>query len=62
MAELVDQHSHQLVLRQWDANGTQLTRDEIEAGVACRGCGQPIIDGLGDWPSIVKLTEQEKRE
>ena len=48
--------------REGDANGTQLTRDEIEAGVACRGCGQPSIDALGDWPPLMKLTEDEKRE
>lgn len=48
--------------QEWDANGTRLTRDEMEAGVPCRGCGQPIIDGLGDWPPLMKLTEQEKRE
>lgn len=48
--------------QEWDDNGTPLTRDEMEAGVPCRGCGQPIIDGLGDWPPLMKLTEQEKRE
>ncbi|MDK3258176.1 hypothetical protein [Blastococcus capsensis] len=48
--------------REWDADGTQLTRDEIEAGVGCRGCGQPSIDALGDWPLLMKLTDDEKRE
>ncbi|MGN6330319.1 MAG: hypothetical protein ACTHOD_01550 [Motilibacteraceae bacterium] len=48
--------------QEWDANGTRLTRAEMEAGVPCRGCGRPIIDGLGDWPPLMKLTEQEKRE
>lgn len=57
-----DAPRRELKRREWDANGTQLTRDEIEAGVACRGCGQPSIDALGDWPPLMKLTEDEKRE
>ncbi|MCO7221513.1 hypothetical protein [Klenkia sp. PcliD-1-E] len=55
-------HRQERKRREWDANGTQLTRDEIEAGVHCRGCARPIIDGLGDWPPLMKLTEREKPE
>lgn len=48
--------------QEWNTNGTRLTRAELEAGVHCRGCGQPIIDGLSDWPPRMKLTDEEKRE
>lgn len=57
-----DAHRQERKRREWDANGTKLTRDEIEAGVHCRGCARPIIDGLGDWPPLMKLTEREKPE
>ncbi|MCZ2811798.1 hypothetical protein O2W15_10145 [Modestobacter sp. VKM Ac-2979] len=41
-----DDLRHERKRREWDANCTQLTRDAIETGVPCRGCGHPIIDGL----------------
>jgi hypothetical protein len=48
--------------REWEANGTRLSGEELEAGVPCRGCGLPIIDGLGDRPPLLKLTEAERAE
>ena len=46
--------------REWEANGTRLTRAELDAGVPCRGCGLPIIDGLGDEPAATKMTHEER--
>lgn len=48
--------------REWAENGTRLTRAELEAGVACRGCGLPTIDGLGDRPALMKMTDEEQLE
>ena len=47
---------------EWAANGTYLTRAELEAGVHCRGCGLPILDGLEPWPPLLKMTEAENRQ
>lgn len=44
--------------QQWLREGTYMTWDEIEAGEPCRGCGQPLLDGMGDWPPL--LTEVER--
>jgi hypothetical protein len=48
--------------RKWETNGTRLSREEFDAGVSCRGCGLPIIDGLGDRPPLLKLMEAERAE
>lgn len=48
--------------REWVENGTRLTREELLAGVPCRGCGLAIIDGLGDRPGLMKMTEDERAE
>ena len=48
--------------REWETKGTRLSREELEAGMPCRGCGLPIIDGLGDRPPLLKLTEAERAE
>lgn len=42
----------------WKENGTRPTREELEAGVPCRGCGQPIIDGRGNSPPRGRLNTQ----
>lgn len=47
---------------EWQTNGTRLTREELEAGVACRGCGFPIVDRLGSWPALSQLTPEERME
>jgi hypothetical protein len=49
-------------LREWAVNGTRLSREEFEAGEACRGCGQPIVDGRGDWAPLLKLNQAELAE
>lgn len=51
-----DQH------RRWDEEGTRLTRAEFEAGVPCRGCGEPWLDGLGGWPPLLKMTPEQRAD
>lgn len=46
----------------WVEQGMYLTQAEIEAGVNCRGCGQPLVDGLGGWPPLLMLTDEERPE
>jgi hypothetical protein len=46
----------------WKREGTRLTWAEYVAGEPCRGCGSPMKDGLGSWPPLMKMSEQEKRE
>ncbi|MFJ2844892.1 hypothetical protein ACIPD2_25100 [Streptomyces griseofuscus] len=46
----------------WAQEGMRLTWEEFEAGEPCRGCGKPMYDRLGDWPPLLKLTEEERRE
>lgn len=46
---------------EWIANGMYLTRAELEAGAHCRGCGLPVIDGLGDRPALTKMGDDERR-
>ena len=48
--------------REWVANGTYLSREELAAGVPCRGCGQAIIDELGPWPPLMKLDDEQTRD
>lgn len=42
--------------QQWQREGTYMSWAEIEAGEPCRGCGQPLLDGMGGWPPLLKLT------
>lgn len=46
--------------REWAAKGARLTREQLEAGDPCRGCGLPIIDGLGDWPWPQERTPEQQ--
>nr|WSY52966.1 hypothetical protein OG999_24510 [Streptomyces sp. NBC_00886] len=46
----------------WKREGTHLSWAQYVAGEPCRGCGQPMQDGLGSWPPLMKLSESEKRE
>jgi len=48
--------------REWETNGTYLTREEYAAGAPCRGCGLPIIDGLGSWPALLKMDDKQRGE
>ena len=48
--------------QEWVANGTYLSRAELEARVPCHGCSQPIIDDLGQWPPLMKLDDEQKRD
>jgi hypothetical protein len=59
LAAEADAIRHEKKRREWATNGTYLTRAELEAGVHCRGCGLPILDGLGDLPPLMKMTAQE---
>lgn len=51
-AQAAEEEDRRLAERQqqWQREGAYLTRAEMEAGEPCRGCGQPLLDGLGDWP------------
>ncbi|WFB08188.1 hypothetical protein LRS74_14855 [Streptomyces sp. LX-29] len=46
----------------WRCEGMYLSWEEYRSGEPCRGCGEPMQDGLGDWPGLMYLSEQEKRE
>lgn len=49
-------HRQQIARRErWAKEAMYLTREEAASGTACRGCGLPVIDGLGDWPPPMKL-------
>lgn len=46
----------------WEREGTRLSREEYLAGDACRGCGKPMNDQLGDWVPLLKLSEAERAD
>jgi hypothetical protein len=46
--------------REWRDTGAYLTREELEAGEACRGCGLPVMDRQGDWPWPKDRTADEQ--
>ncbi|GAA1968506.1 hypothetical protein [Amycolatopsis minnesotensis] len=48
--------------REWAVNGMRLSLEEVEAGVACRGCGLAISDGLGDWGPLLGMSAEERAE
>jgi hypothetical protein len=60
-AEADDQRVEERRL-QWQREGTYLSWAEIEAGEPSRGCGQPLLDGLGDWYPLNKLTPDQRAE
>jgi hypothetical protein len=45
---------------QWQREGVYMTRAKIEAGEPCRGCGQPLLDGLGDRGPLSNLTPDQR--
>ena len=46
----------------WKREATLLSWEEYRAGEPCRGCGEPMSDGLGNWWQTMKLSEPERRE
>jgi hypothetical protein len=48
--------------QQWQREGTYMSRAEMEAGEPCRGCGQPLLDGAGNWPPLLRLTLEQRAE
>lgn len=46
----------------WDANDTRLTYEQYQAGVSCKACGHPVLDGRGDWPPMNAMTAGEAAE
>lgn len=48
--------------RGWTTKGMYLSREEAADGEACRGCGLPVIDNLGDWPATMYLSPNERIE
>lgn len=47
---------------EWHEKDMFLTRDQALAGAACRGCGLPVIDGLGSFPPLMRLSAEERVE
>ncbi|GAA3626039.1 hypothetical protein GCM10022419_134510 [Nonomuraea rosea] len=41
---------------------TRLSQEELQAGVLCPGCGEPINDQLGNWPPPAQMSEEEQRQ
>jgi hypothetical protein len=48
--------------QQWQREGAYMSRAEMEAGEPCRGCGQPLLDGAGDWSPLLQLTPEQRAE
>ena len=48
--------------QRWHREGTYMSWAEVEAGEPCRGCGQPLLDGAGDWPLPFQLTPEQRAE
>ncbi len=48
--------------QQWQREGTYMSRAEMEAGEPCRGCGQPLLDGAGNSPPLLRLTLEQRAE
>lgn len=63
-AEAAEEDDRRLEERrqQWQRDGAYMSRAELEAGEPCRGCGQPLLDGLGDWYPLNQLTPGQGAE
>lgn len=48
--------------REWVEKDMFLTREQAAAGEPCRGCGLPVIDGLGSFPPLMQLSPEEQIE
>ncbi|QJS10799.1 hypothetical protein HKX69_15900 [Streptomyces argyrophyllae] len=60
-AEEDDRHQEEK-REQWQREGMYLSREELIAGHPCRGCGEPILDGLGNRPPLLRMTSEERAE
>jgi hypothetical protein len=47
---------------EWQDKGMYLSREQAAASELCRACELPVIDNLGDWPPLMQLTEQQRRD
>jgi hypothetical protein len=63
-AEAAEEDDRRLEERrqQWQRDGAYMSRAELEAGEPCRGCGRPLLDGLGDWYPLNQLTPGQRAE
>lgn len=48
--------------QQWQREGAYMSWTELEVGEPCRGCGQPLLDGLGAWPPLNQVTSEQRVE
>lgn len=53
---------HEAAHQRWITEGKYLTREEAASSAPCRGCGLLVIDGLGSWPPLLKLTPEQREE
>ncbi|WP_416442563.1 hypothetical protein AB3K78_09115 [Leucobacter sp. HNU] len=59
-----EEHAHRQEAhrQEWQEKRMYLTREQAAARELCRGCGLPIMDGLGDWPPLMQLSDEERLE
>src|SRR5690606_4245439 len=48
-----DAHRQEAKRREWYEKDMFLTREQAAGGEPCRGCGLPVIDGLGSFPPLM---------
>ena len=48
--------------QRWLREGMHLTSAEVAAGEPCRGCGEPLLDGIGDWYPLNQLSPADQAE
>ncbi|MGE0307165.1 MAG: hypothetical protein AB7Q27_15560 [Acidimicrobiia bacterium] len=60
LAAEVEHERREAKHKEWRETGAYLTREELEAGEACRGCGLPGMDRLGDWPRPKDRTPEQQ--
>lgn len=53
-------HREEAHRREWREKGMYLTAEQAAAGELCRGCELPIMDGLGSWPPLMQLSDEER--
>jgi hypothetical protein len=62
LAQEARAHAQEAKRREWSDKGMYLTREQAAAGAPCRGCGLPVIDGLGSWPPLMQLTNEQRQD